>query len=260
MVRKFRLSSLASVCLVVLLLSAYAACGDQESARMKLGQMNIEYSEASFVDRAFKGDILAVKLFIECGMDVNAKNPEGLTPLMAAVAGKRMEVVKMLLEKNADVNAAGAKGFTALAIAHLSGNEEAAKLLLAKGAENKFFGRYTISPEKVITDTKTGLEWYVGPDRDTTWDQAQSWASSLKVAGGGWRLPNRRELPTLYQQGLGERNMAPIFQTTGWYLWSGEAKDASSAYDFDFNGGQGSGAGPRNGSNGVRAFAVRSRK
>jgi len=58
-------------------------------------------------------------------------------------------------------------------------------------------GRFTVSQEGIITDTQTGLEWYVGPDRDTSWDQAQAWAFSLKVAGGGWRLPALKELQTL---------------------------------------------------------------
>ena len=36
-------------------------------------------------------------------------------------------------------------------------------------------GRYTVSREGVITDTTTGLQWYVGPDKDTNWNQAKSW-------------------------------------------------------------------------------------
>ena len=33
----------------------------------------------------------------------------------------------------------------------------------------------------VVIDTETGLEWYVGPDRDTTWHEARSWVESLNV-------------------------------------------------------------------------------
>ncbi|MHB8765377.1 MAG: Lcl C-terminal domain-containing protein, partial [Deferrisomatales bacterium] len=63
--------------------------------------------------------------------------------------------------------------------------------------------RFTVSQDGVIADGMMGLEWAVGPDRDTTYGQAQQWVANLAVAGGGWRMPTRRELATLYQKGVG---------------------------------------------------------
>jgi hypothetical protein len=106
---------------------------------------------------------------------------------------------------------------------------------------------------------KNGLEWYVGPDVDTNWNEADEWVRNLKVGGGGWRMPTRYELERLYQKGLGSRNMDTAFKTTGWYVWSGETTDASSAWCFCFGSGYG-GWINRNFSYATRAFAVRSRR
>ena len=110
----------------------------------------------------------------------------------------------------------------------------------------------------IVQDTKTDLEWYLGPDKDTTWEVAKSWVENLTVDGGGWRMPTREELKALYQKRAESRNMTPLLKNTGWLVWSGETKDSSSAWFFDFFGGSGGGS-SRNFSYGRRGFAVRSR-
>ena len=98
-----------SRCLQYALVSIVAfsllACGNpQEEARIKLGQMNVKYNEDTFVERAKDGDALVVKLFLDAGMNPNATDKEGATPLMAAARGGRLEVVQLLLDKGVDVN------------------------------------------------------------------------------------------------------------------------------------------------------------
>jgi hypothetical protein len=93
--------------------------------------------------------------------------------------------------------------------------------------------RFTKAKDGVITDRVTNLEWYVGPDQDTTWHQAKAWMESLTVAGGGWRLPTVAELKTLYQRGASLQNIDPIFKTSGFFVWSVQI-DASSAWLFHF--------------------------
>jgi len=111
----------------------------------------------------------------------------------------------------------------------------------------------------VVRDTKTGLEWVVGPDKDTTWDEAKQWANSLTVDGGGWQMPTMDELERLYRKSDGLRNMTPLLKTTGWFVWSEETKGSSLAWYFGFYRGDGYWD-RRNSSYNVRAFAVRSRK
>ncbi len=99
-------------------------------------------------------------------------------------------------------------------------------------------GRFVANDNGVVTDTKAGLEWFVGPDRDTTWYEAKSWAESLSVDDGGWRLPTREELKSLYKQGAGTRNMSPLLKTTGEFVWSGELIGSSYAWGFCFGIGR----------------------
>lgn len=77
-----------------------------------------------------------------------------------------------------------------------------------------------VTPCGSIIDNLTGLEWYVGPDIRTTWNEAKSWVESLSDCGGGWRMPEIAEVESLYQKGVWTRNMDRAFQTTGWTVWT----------------------------------------
>lgn len=111
------------------------ACGKSpEDARKELGQMNIEYSEASFIKCAERGDSLAVKLFLDSGMDPNIKNLSGMTPLLIAARSGRENVISILLQKGANLNAKDKEfGHNAILFAAESGNLNAVKLLLSRG-------------------------------------------------------------------------------------------------------------------------------
>jgi hypothetical protein len=115
----------------------------------------------------------------------------------------------------------------------------------------------------VVYDKNTGLEWYAGPDWDTNWYEAKRWVESLEIAGGGWRMPTIKELKSLYQEGLGLRNMTTLLETTGWYVWTGEWKGPSNFYKPVFNYGyiiSGETHAVVNESKRHRVFAVRSRR
>ena len=123
--------------------------------------------------------------------------------------------------------------------------------------------RFTRAKDGVISDSATGLEWYVGPDRDTNWNQAKAWTESLSAAGGGWRMPTVPELKAIYQRGVGGNNLDPIFLTTGVWVWSGQMHDASSPWLFGFPTGQeywNDLTIPLGAFGRFRAFAVRSRR
>jgi len=138
------------------------------------------------------------------------------------------------------------------------GSDEALKIekeSIIENLESKTLG--------IIYDSRTGLEWYVGPDKGTTSDEAKSWVENLNVGGGGWRMPTTPELKGLYKKGVGTRNMEPAFRTTGWCVWSGEyeiirAGKIGVRY-FDFLNGFSSVQHP-NGNTLSRAFAVRLRR
>ena len=119
-------------------------------------------------------------------------------------------------------------------------------------------GVYVAYANGIVRDTNTGLEWKVGPDKDTTWNEAKSWVQSLDLDGGGWRMPTVDELKGLYKKGKGSRNLTPLLKTTGWWVWSVETKGPLLAKFFDFTYGINSWY-TSYFSNPIRAFAVRSR-
>jgi len=124
-------------------------------------------------------------------------------------------------------------------------------------------GHYGLYADGVVLDKTTGLEWLVGPDKNTTWDEADHWVANVKEGligpgGKGWRMPTINELESLYKKGVGTRNMTPLLKTTGWWVWSNETKNSSGARAFRFHGGLSSWYSRSYSKNG-RAFAVRSR-
>jgi hypothetical protein len=119
--------------------------------------------------------------------------------------------------------------------------------------------RFTKAGNGVITDSATGLDWYVGPNQDNNWHQAKAWTENLTATGGGWRMPTVPELKGLYQKGAAGNNMDPLFQATGAWVWSGQLHDASSAWGLAFYNGKEGWHGLDYGY-GRLAFAVRSRR
>lgn len=57
-----------------------------------------------FFAAARKGDVAAVKAFLDKGVDVNAKTRYGAAALSYACDKGHIEVVKLLIERGADVN------------------------------------------------------------------------------------------------------------------------------------------------------------
>lgn len=107
----------------------------------------------------------------------------------------------------------------------------------------------------VVYDAKTGLDWIAGPGRNMSWDEAEEWAKGLAIDGGGWRMPTRKELETLYQEGKGKRNMTRLLETASWWVWSADPDDGLSSSLFDFS------CGTRDWqSRTPRAYVVRARK
>ena len=78
-----------------------------------------------------------IRVLISEGADVNARDTDGLTPLMiAAKFSSTPEIVQLLLEKGAEVNATSTDGWTPLmSAARYSSTPEIVQLLIEKGAE-----------------------------------------------------------------------------------------------------------------------------
>jgi ankyrin repeat protein len=119
----------------VFLFATFGLEAEEGTARTELEKRGIEYSESSFVECAKKGDIDAVKLFLDGGMNINAANKRGQTALIRAAEYQRVEVVTMLLEKGAVVDKVGGRyARTPLMEAAGTGNCDIIKHLADKGA------------------------------------------------------------------------------------------------------------------------------
>jgi uncharacterized protein len=83
---------------------------------------------------AYYGDLSEVKRLLAAGAEVNAKDKNGITPLMAASLAGHREVVEFLLAKGAEVNAQDKSGKTALMFATRMNHPEVRELLIKTGA------------------------------------------------------------------------------------------------------------------------------
>jgi len=117
-------------------------------------------------------------------------------------------------------------------------------------------GPFQLNADRVVRDTRSGLEWYPGPDRQTSWAQARNWVAALDVAGGGWRMPSKEELRGLFRIADGISDITPLLYNTGFWIWSGPVRQEAGRWVFRFSyGGEGwIGVAPPDGG---RALAVR---
>lgn len=124
-----RIKSMAAMVLIATidLFQTHAAwSADAVLARKDLQQMGIEYTEQQFATSAGAGDKVAVQLFLDAGIDVNA----GGSAALGLAAGRgQLEMVKLLLEKGAKPTA------NALQFARTRGHKEIEQILIDAGAK-----------------------------------------------------------------------------------------------------------------------------
>ena len=109
----------------------------RQQARDGLSLRGFSYNDESFVQSARNGDAIAVKLFLESGINIHAKNKIGETALMAAAFGGYGEIIDTLLAHGAetDVNTKRNEGGTPLMAAAVNGNLDTVRVLLGHGAK-----------------------------------------------------------------------------------------------------------------------------
>jgi uncharacterized protein DUF1566/List-Bact-rpt repeat protein len=96
-------------------------------------------------------------------------------------------------------------------------------LFLLTGATSSLaIGPYTDNGNNTVTDTATGLTWMqstadtdgsgdITEDDMVTWREALAWCEASSSEGGGWRLPNIRELRSIVDRTKEEPAIDPIY-------------------------------------------------
>jgi Raf kinase inhibitor-like YbhB/YbcL family protein len=86
-------------------------------------------------DVVVTGQVSVARALIAAGADVNAKDAEGVMPLMRAASAGRGDMVRLLLSSGADPNAKASGAVTALMMASLGGYMDAVAPLIAARSE-----------------------------------------------------------------------------------------------------------------------------
>lgn len=104
-----------------------------ENSKRALKLRGYDYDEKSFLRAAIMSDEVAVRTFIDAGMNPNVPEPTtGGSALISAATRGDLEMVNALLQGGADVNQTDEKRFTALLRALQNNHEEIANILVAR--------------------------------------------------------------------------------------------------------------------------------
>ncbi|MBI3580554.1 MAG: ankyrin repeat domain-containing protein [Nitrospinae bacterium] len=118
--------TLATLLVFCAIFTSPAVAADQAQARKDLKAMGLEFKGEDFSKAAGNGDMTAVQLFLDAGMDVNA----GGGAAIGVAAGRgRTKMVEFLLSKGAKPTS------NALQFARTRGHKEIEEILVKAGAK-----------------------------------------------------------------------------------------------------------------------------
>ena len=94
---------------------------------------------------------------------------------------------------------------------------------------------FKVSSEGVIKDLRSGLEWAPVPLMTVNYDKAVTYAKSLNLAGGGWRLPTVDELKDLHESGQRGCGLDGAFENRYPKAWASDPKSPSKQWLVTFS-------------------------
>ena len=117
---------------------ALAACLTGVAAQAQVGPTPDEAQRYSGLHAAAsRGDVAAVQRLAAARADLNARDPQGRTPLHVATFARQREVIRALAQAGAQLDALENDRYDAVTIAAVADDEATLRLLLALGASAK---------------------------------------------------------------------------------------------------------------------------
>jgi len=90
---------------------------------VELPRSSNDYNATALFNAILKGRVPMVYSLLKQGIDVNVRNSDGMTPLMAAASTGSVEIVRVLLARGANANLINGLGETAATIAIRAGHQ-----------------------------------------------------------------------------------------------------------------------------------------
>jgi ankyrin repeat protein len=104
-------------------------------SKVEIPRSSNDYGATALFNAILKMRVPMVESLLKNGIDINVRNGDGMTPLMAAATTGNMQVIRLILAKGADPHAVNSLGETAAEMASRMGHAEIAQLLkVAKAA------------------------------------------------------------------------------------------------------------------------------
>ncbi len=98
-------------------------------AKVEMPRSSNDYGATALFNAVLKMRVSMVESLLKNGIDINIRNSDGMTPLMAAASTGNMQIIRIILAKGADTHAINTLGENAGEMAARMGHTEAAKLL-----------------------------------------------------------------------------------------------------------------------------------
>lgn len=99
--------------------------------KVELPRTDNDYNATALFSAILKMRIPLLTSLLKSGIDVNVRNTDGMTPLMAAASTGHIEIIRLLLAKGANTSITNNQGETAAALAVRSGHAQAVDLLMS---------------------------------------------------------------------------------------------------------------------------------
>ncbi|WP_346352911.1 ankyrin repeat domain-containing protein [Azotosporobacter soli] len=142
------------LCAMICSFSLQAMAMSQDDAKAEMAKRNLNFTEQDFFKQCISGNAQTVQLYIDAGMNLEAKNAAGGTALMMAVTANKVENAKALINAGADVNAKDFQNATPLFFAVSMANKPLVEELINKGADPEVKTNYGFTAKKMANMTK----------------------------------------------------------------------------------------------------------